>query len=144
MPLIDDILRHPDVVEQPGRSGEAKAWCPWHPDKAGGKPSLGINKNKRTVKCWVCGEPKTKPLNSLAEAWDIKPKSQRPPADPIEATYDYKDENGLLLYQAVRIRDAKRGKSFRQRRPDQNRAGEWHRGCHHRPSATGRLPWPWA
>lgn len=37
----------------------------------------------------------------------------------IEATYDYTDESGKLLYQAVR----KTGKRFQQRRPGQN--GEW-------------------
>ncbi len=38
----------------------------------------------------------------------------------IEATYDYRDENGALLFQAVRLRP----KAFRQRRPDG--AGGWH------------------
>ena len=53
MTLLDQILSHPDVVKPPDRSGEAKAWCPWHADRAGNNPNLGINVKKRspTVSC---------------------------------------------------------------------------------------------
>ena len=50
MAQLDDILRHPDVVKPPVRTGEAHPWCPWHDDKTGGKPSLGINARKKGVK----------------------------------------------------------------------------------------------
>lgn len=43
----------------------------------------------------------------------------RPVTNTIEATYDYRDESGALLYQVVR----KAGKRFMQRRPDG--AGGW-------------------
>lgn len=39
----------------------------------------------------------------------------------IEATYDYTDRAGALLFQVVRFRP----KTFRQRRPHPRRAGEW-------------------
>ena len=39
----------------------------------------------------------------------------------IDATYDYKDEGGRLLYQVVRFAH----KQFRQRRPDPDVPGEW-------------------
>ena len=69
MTLLERILQHPDVVKQPRSSGEAKAWCPWHPDRAGGKPSLGINEKKGVVKCWSCGKGG---VRELAKAWDIE------------------------------------------------------------------------
>jgi AAA domain len=43
----------------------------------------------------------------------------RGPQGSVEATYDYRDESGVLLYQVVRLKP----KSFRQRRPDDN--GNW-------------------
>ena len=74
MALLDNILKHPDVVKPPNRTGEAKAWCPWHDDKAGGKPSLGINVIKNAgrgiVKCFVCGEGG---VTKLADAWGLTP-----------------------------------------------------------------------
>ncbi len=122
MRLIEKILAHPDVVTPPNSSGEATAWCPWHPDKTGGNPSLGINAKKLTCKCWVCGQPERDPLRSLAAAWGIiKPRGQAPDLGEIVATYDYRDEAGRLLYQVVRYRP----KTFRQRRPDPQHPGRW-------------------
>ncbi len=69
MALIDLILQHPDIAKLPGHSGEATAWCPWHDDRAGRNPSLGINTNKKKVKCWSCGKGG---LNKLAKAWGIE------------------------------------------------------------------------
>ena len=44
MDLLSEFLRHRGVVKQlRGGDGEALAWCPWHPDEAGGNPSLDIN-----------------------------------------------------------------------------------------------------
>jgi RecA-family ATPase len=43
----------------------------------------------------------------------------RRPQGSVEATYDYRDESGVLRYQVVRLKP----KSFRQRRPDGN--GGW-------------------
>jgi len=67
--LIDRLLDHPDVVRSPNHSGEAKAWCPWHNDRAGGNPSLGINVQKEIVKCWSCGRGG---VRELARAWGIE------------------------------------------------------------------------
>ena len=56
MDLFEAFLRHPDIVQQPkGGDGEARAWCPGHPDREGGNPGLGINVKKRIVHCFVCG-----------------------------------------------------------------------------------------
>lgn len=50
-----------------------------------------------------CGSTHGEPLSATS-----------PRADDIEATYDYRDERGVLLFQVVR----KTGKRFLQRRPD--------------------------
>ena len=66
--LFDKFMVHPDVVRQPNAAGEAGAWCPWHSDREGGNPSLGVNTAKQIVKCFVCGEGGAA---ALAKAWGI-------------------------------------------------------------------------
>ncbi len=83
--LLDLLVRHPDVVDSPKQSGEARAWCPWHPDREGGNPSLGINVNKGHVKCWVCGKGG---VVALAKAWgvedpDADTRRRRAPEEPF-------------------------------------------------------------
>ncbi|MCH8980208.1 MAG: hypothetical protein IH945_13355, partial [Armatimonadetes bacterium] len=126
MRLIDRILAHPDVVQPPNpRTGEAKAWCPWHDDRPGGKPNLGINAIKGVVKCFRCGEPSKRPLRSLAEKWGIYDAQLATPRGDIVVAYDYRDEAGRLLFQVVRLRDPDGSKRFVQRRPHSNRPNAW-------------------
>jgi hypothetical protein len=50
------------------------------------------------------------------------------PNRKIVATYDYRDREGNLIYEVVRLEwdeDGKRKKTFRQRRPDPGRPGDW-------------------
>jgi hypothetical protein len=60
-----------------------------------------------------------------------QPKKQQPELSSkreISATYDYTDAQGELIYQVVRlewIEEGKRQKTFRQRRPDLEKPGEW-------------------
>ena len=118
--LFDAFIQHPDITKQPGHSGEAEAWCPWHNDRTGGKPSLGINFKKRIVKCFVCNEGGAR---NLADAWGIPLTDDTPPWErPIEATYDYLNPDGTLRFQVVRFID----KSFIQRRPHESKLNEWH------------------
>ena len=119
MDYFEAFLAHPDLVTQPGANGEAKAWCPWHPDREGGNPSLGINVSKSIVKCFVCGSGGTK---ALAEAWGISRDTDVPPWErEVETAYDYHNPDGSLRFQVVRFS----GKSFAQRRPDPDRPGQW-------------------
>jgi RecA-family ATPase len=46
------------------------------------------------------------------------------PQGSVETAYDYRDENGALLYQVIRLKP----KSFRQRRPDGNGGWIWNIG----------------
>ena len=55
---------------------------------------------------------------------EAKPKPDHG-SKTLEKTYPYTDENGVLLYEACRYRYQDGTKTFRQRRPDPARAGEW-------------------
>ena len=117
MSLYDDFMTHPDIAVRPGKDGEAKAWCPWHEDREGGNPSLGINVRKKIVKCFVCGNGGAK---ALATAWGIG-KDTPPWERKVEATYDYLNPDGSLRFQVVRTA----GKRFFQRRPNPAEPGRW-------------------
>lgn len=110
-----------ELAERLGARRNGVGWmapCPAHDDRT---PSLSINENgtgKPLVKCHAgCDQ---------AAVWDAVEKCmgsengtrKRAPAPArlgeIVAEYDYRDENGQLLYQVVR--DA--AKQFRQRRPN--------------------------
>ena len=102
MPLIDLILQHPDVVKPPNGKGEAAAWCPWHPDKGGRTPNLGINTKKLIAKCFVCGKGG---LKKLATAWGIQDPEEdgrRRKAPPSHLSDAAAIE---LLHQAYLLRD---------------------------------------
>ena len=117
MDSFDEFRRHRDLVQQPNGKGEGKAWCPWHPDREGGTPSLGINSIKRKVKCWVCGKGGAK---ELAEAWGIElSDGPTPERQEIERTYDYLNSDRTLRFQVVRFRvPTGAPKKILQRRPD--------------------------
>ena len=70
-----------------------------------------------------------KPTYERNKAQARPPGEAKPKADhgakTLEKTYPYTDENGVLLYEACRYRYADGSKTFRQRRPDPNHAGQW-------------------
>lgn len=123
--LIDQIIQYPDVVTPPNAQGEAQAWCPAHPDREGGKPSLGINVKKNggrgIVKCFVCGFGG---LRKLGDAWGLTPDAKARRLQIVN-TYDYRDETGNLLYQVARAIDGNGEKTFRQRVPDPAQPDGW-------------------
>lgn len=123
--IFDDFIAHADVVSQPDKRGEAKAWCPWHADREGGNPRLGINIRKKIVKCFVCGNGG---INALAKTWDIERGRSSTDAPPwerdVEATYDYHNPDGSLRFQVARFGDG-RDPRFMQRRPDPANPGRW-------------------
>jgi hypothetical protein len=119
---------------QPGKKvgHEVSYTCPNHDDR---HPSLKINTLKD---CWLCG-----PCDRKGNAWELaafiagvnpgdKPAvtgwlrdhgllNGNDSSKRIVATYDYRDEEGTLLYQTVRYEP----KGFRQRRPDGNGGWVW-------------------
>lgn len=94
---------------------EGKNWialCPFHPDK--NRPNLYIDEEKEKYHCFACNRngflynPKYRKLKYSYHR-------------NIAATYNYKDEEGNLLYQVVRFNP----KGFSQRRPDGNNDWIW-------------------
>ncbi len=97
------------------------ACCPAHDDK---NPSLSLNdgdNGKVLVKCHAgCSQETVIKALRNRGLWPEKPAAPRlQTAKRIERTYDYRDENGTLLYQVVRLKQ----KGFRQRKP--NGKGGW-------------------
>ena len=108
--LLQQILEGLDVVRGPDARGEYTAWCPFHPDGKGKLPhKANLNVSKRGFTCHACGEKGS--LRVLAEKLGIAAGSEV--TEPTHV-YDYRDEQGILLFQVVRWP----GKRFSQRRPD--------------------------
>ena len=100
--LTELILRHPDIVRGPDGRGEVKAWCPWHPDREGGNPSLTINVEKAVVKCFRCDQGG---LRNLARAWDIdvfatSPENRRTAAQVRLGSTEPEDAQALHMSSA--------------------------------------------
>lgn len=114
------------VVQWKGRACR----CPFCDDKT---PSAGIYQHEGVwrFKCHKCsyhgdvfdirakitGKSLVEVLKAASDNGHPTPKT--PPR--IIAAYDYRDEEGALLYQALRLEP----KTFRQRRPDPDEPGKW-------------------
>ena len=98
--------------------------CPGHEDRG---PSLSVSRGtdgRVLLKCFagcsaeaVVGSLELK----LSDLFPTKASNGGNPPQKISAVYPYHDELGNLIYQAVRLEP----KSFRQRRPDPDKPGEW-------------------
>lgn len=109
---VEVLARLGDRDPKPDRDGII-FFCPCHPD--------GTKHNKRSARTWPLPDGAAgikcfagcNPRDILqALGFDLSDSDHR--QQEPEATYDYRDKNGLLLYQVVRFP----GKRFRQRRPD--------------------------
>lgn len=108
------VGEHFDSFERNG-SGY-KALCPAHNDNT---PSLCLNMSKDgrvLIKCQAGCE-----TEHVLEVVGLSFQDLMPDAKRIEATYDYRDEQGDLLYQVVRYKP----KTFRQRRPKKDGGWNW-------------------
>jgi hypothetical protein len=121
--VFDMITQHLTTDQQryPDRYGIYHADCPLcgKPAKPG-QNHFTLSPNKTSTghnyRCYVCGEGGS--LSQLAEKMGIATKEQ--PTDRKETIYPYYDEQGTLLYEAVRYEPGKNGakKGFYQRLPD--------------------------
>lgn len=118
MVQIDDILNRLEGVSTCGSGW--RALCPAHPDK---RPSLSIatGKDGRILMYCHAGCRLEHILGAIGLTMaDLRGEgvstsmSRNDKCWRIEATYPYRDENGLLLFEVVRYEP----KDFRQRRPD--------------------------
>ncbi len=121
---LEDVLSRLEAV-QPSRNGYL-AKCPAHEDR---NPSLSVSlgaDGKILLKCFsgcttgsICHALGIGVKDLFCDNGNAAP-AVLPPARPggggkrIETAYDYPDESGTLLYQAVRYSP----KGFSQRRPD--------------------------
>jgi putative DNA primase/helicase len=95
--------------------GELRGCCPFHEDKS---PSWTGNRITGLWRCFGCGARGN--ASQFAERMGkTATMSNGHQQRKIIATYDYRDEQNTLLYQAVRFEP----KGFAQRRPDGN--GGW-------------------
>ncbi|MFG0304815.1 MAG: hypothetical protein ACF8Q5_01235, partial [Phycisphaerales bacterium JB040] len=116
---IEAVLARLEGVRRSGSSWEAK--CPAHED---GKPSLSVSEgDKGVVLHCHAGCTQEAVVGALGLDWsDLFTEERGPGARPeIVDTYDYTDEDGRLLSQAVRFFP----KDFRQRTPDGRGGWSW-------------------
>ncbi len=122
---VDEILGRLEGVKRE-RPGQWAARCPSHEDNS---PSLAVKAGedgKVLLHC-LAGCKVDDVLKALhLEATDLFPPREVEAGKPdIVATYPYADEDGALLFEAVRLHP----KSFRQRRPDGNGSWIWKLGA---------------
>lgn len=103
------------------RGDEIDFSCVEHEDNT---PSASWNQRKEVWKCQSCGEGGNSA--DLAKRLGIHVETPRERAErgQIVAEYDYRDEQGTLLFQVVRFQP----KDFRQRRPVGGGTWEWKSG----------------
>jgi hypothetical protein len=105
--------------------GKAAARCPAHDDSTASL-SISLGTDGRTVMHCHAGCDTAEVLSAVGlTARDLFAAERPVSASAGKRTcYDYLDESGRLLYQAVRIATAD-GKTFRQRRPDGKGGWAW-------------------
>src|SRR3972149_6685887 len=104
---LEAILALLRDVKGPDSNGWYTARCIFHADS--GRANLRLNENGfRCMRCQQSGS-----LPDLAAKLHVRPDDALD--DRMDAVYDYRDEEGRLLFQVVRFRFPK---DFRQRRPD--------------------------
>ena len=101
--------------------GEYQARCPAHQDD---KPSLNLKQDNNRILLTCQAGCKTEDILDklglqMSDLFIDEKPSREPTSSKIVATYDYKDEEGNILFQVVRME----GKEFRQRHKNEN--GEW-------------------
>lgn len=105
---------------QPGSDGEYNGLCPFHDDN---RPSFSLNRYTGLWNCHAgCGGGNAQTFLRLLTEEDIEEaegedSTESTPAKPKRnpvALYNYKDEGGKLIFQAVRFEP----KGFAYRRPD--------------------------
>jgi Protein of unknown function (DUF3987) len=122
--VMTPVERVQSALEAAGSRRSGRDWqCPAHEDR---KASLSVSEGRdgRAVLCCHAGCPTEAVLVALGLDWpDLFPEGRNGKAQLV-ATYDYTDEQGRLLYQAVRYFP----KGFKRRRPDGRGGWLWKLG----------------
>jgi len=106
--LLGAVIGRLERVSSPDSGGWHTALCPFHKDEH--HPNLRLRETG--FRCMACGEKGS--LSKLARKLGIEQEGNRSSGRRVAATYDYQDEDSILLFQVVRYVP----KSFKQRRPD--------------------------
>ena len=110
---IGEVLAHLEGVKRTSKQWQAK--CPAHEDS---KASLSLGRGhdgRVLMKCFAgCSTRDVCTALGITEADLFASDNGHQVKSQLVATYDYRDETGELLYQAVRYSP----KDFKQRRPD--------------------------
>ena len=144
-PEVQDFLDKLDYVKTSG-DGWAAA-CPCRNDDS--NPSLSINQGNDGRVLVTCHRGVPCDVNQICSAMgittaDLYPKDSRKKKVEekevltLVSTYDYYDENGVLLFQKLRYVNQWGKKTFRQRRPDGR--GGWQWGLGDTPKVLYNLP----
>lgn len=137
---INEFLNLPAISKSARKTGDSKwqALCPAHDDKKTKSLSIGVGTDGRIL---LHCQGKGCSVTEICKMLLIKPKDlfpsngqAAPSKKQIVKTYDYNDEAGQLLFQAVRYEP----KDFRQRRPDGKGGWIWNLGSTRR--VLYRLP----
>ena len=113
--LITAVCSRLHHITGPDDENWYTALCPFHPDRH--HPNLRVCASG--FRCMACGAKGN--LHTLGAKLGLEPLSGSLTAR-IEATYDYRDAGGRLVFQVVRLRDPK---DFRQRQPDGKGGWVW-------------------
>ena len=133
-PLIDNVLNRLNGVRK--TAGGWEACCPAHEDA---RPSLSISvgdDGRVLLHCHAgCAFDDICRGMDLSSV-DLFPKSDAKHPRRIGATYDHRDENGAVSFQAIRFEP----KNFAQCRPDGRRNWIWNLSGVPQEADAGRLP----
>jgi 5S rRNA maturation endonuclease (ribonuclease M5) len=125
LPKLTGIRKHGDGYS---------ACCPAHDDSS---PSLSIKAGDNQPVVFHChaGCDQAAILDALGLRWedvsadrdeqDRRPAGEWTPAGEASDVYDYRDEQGELLFQVLRVPQPGGGKTFRQRVPDVTAKSGW-------------------
>lgn len=138
---VDRFIAKLNGVRPTSNGWEAR--CPCRNDDNNPSLSIGLgNEDKILV---TCHRGQGCSVDQVCQAMginlaDLYPENKEKRKLSLVATYDYRDENGKLLFQKQRFVDQWGKKTFRQRRPDPKNKGKYIFSLDDTPKVLYRLP----
>jgi hypothetical protein len=141
LPHVDNFLSRLKGVRPTNNGWDAR--CPCRNDDENPSLSVGIGAEDKVLV--ACHRGQGCSVVEICQSVGLKVVDLYPPQKEerkltLIATYDYRDENGILLFQKQRFVDQNGKKTFRQRRPDPSGNGKWIFSLDNTPKILYRLP----
>ena len=138
---VDKFLSRLNGVRPTSNGWEAR--CPCRNDDNNPSLSVGLGQDEKVLV--TCHRGSGCSVVEICDAVNLKVIDLYPPRPEerklsLVATYDYRDENGKLLFQKQRFVDQWGKKTFRQRRPDPANSGKYLYTLDGTPKVLYRLP----